>query len=237
MSRQMALQRLSITWTFLTHWWAQLISKSVRLYVENVVADERYVVKENNNFVNVWIRQSELRGKVGEVEPEGAETFPITTAQKQTLLMELLQLNNEWVNNALFDPENRKIIADALAFPELHIPDENQRIKQARETQVMIGSPDQPGQFVPIEPDVDDDNTHILTLKNFLVSENGLDLKVTNPEAYLWNVQHLQMHIQHLMSTQMPAAPAPQGPPGAKINPPKVGAPPAPPAPPAPQGT
>lgn len=211
MSRQMALQRLSITWTFLTHWWASLMEKCVKLYVKNVVADERYVVREKNNYINVWIRQSDLRGKVGEVEPEGAETFPTTTAQKQALLLQLMQLNNDFVNAALFDPENRKIIADALAFPELHIPDEDQRIKQMREIQVMLGggAANTPPQPVEIEPDVDEDNTHIATARDFLVSETGLDCKVTNPMGYQFIVNHLKEHIMHV---QMTMAPPPQEP-------------------------
>jgi hypothetical protein len=223
MSRQMALQRLSITWTFLTHWWAKLMDKCVRLYVENVVSDERYVTMEKNNYVNVWIRQSELRGKVGEVEPEGAETFPTSTAQKQALLMQLMQLNNAFVNSALFDPENRKIIADALAFPELHIPDEDQRIKQMREIQVMLGTGDNPGQFVPIEPEVDDDATHISAAKDWAVSEGGLDSKVTNPEGYAFVIQHIVMHQNNLAAQQPPPmpgqAPGQKGPPQ-QIHPP-----------------
>lgn len=222
MSRQMALQRLSITWTFLTHWWARLKDKCVRLYVENVIADERYVVREKNNYVNVWIRQSELRGKVGEVEPEGAETFPTSIAQKQALLMQLMQLNNDFVNAAIFDPENRKIIADALAFPELHIPDEDQRIKQMREIQVMLGTGETPGQPVMIEPEVDSDEVHIKTAKDWAVSEYGLDAKVTNPEGYQFIIQHIQQHQQNMAMTQAPvlSSPGQNGPPQGKVQPP-----------------
>jgi hypothetical protein len=230
MSHANALQRLSISWTFLTHWWAELMGKCVTLFVENVVSDQRYVMREKNNYVNVWIRQSELRGKVGDVEPEGAETFPITTAQKQSLLMQLIGLNNEMLNAALFDPENRKIIADALAFPELHIPDEDQRIKQMREIQVMLGSGNRPGIPVAIEPDVDDDHTHIVSLKDYMVSEAGLDCKVTNPEGYQYMLEHLQMHLQHEALTQMPLGPSGQqgGPapqPGQQNQPKKIQSP------------
>lgn len=225
MSHNNALQRLSISWTLLVNWWGQMMDKCVRLYVENVVQDEKFVQRTKNSYVNVWIRQSELRGKVGEVEPEAAETFPTTIAQKQSLLMQLMQLNNAWVNAALFDPENRKVIADALAFPELHIPDEDQRIKQVREIQTMLGDGINPGVFVPIEPEVDEDPTHISTARDWAVSEAGLDAKVTNPQGYAFVIQHIMMHQQHLAMTQAPPPiPGQQGPPQ-KINTPPVTAP------------
>lgn len=200
MSRQNALQRLSICWTMVTHWYAKMIEKCVRLYVECVVADEKYVVKNQNNYVNVWIRQSELTGKVGDVEAEGAETFPVTTGQKQSLLFKLMGLNNELINAALFAVPNRKILADALSFPELEIPDENQRIKQSKESNWMV----EKLQYVDIEPDVDDDNIHIETLKDFLTSSVGLDLKISNPEAYGLNIQHLQAHLKNKGPNQVP---------------------------------
>lgn len=226
-SRQMAMQRLSITWTMLNYWWASLMEKCVKLYVETLVTDERYVIKEKENYVNVWIRQEELTGKVGEVEAEGAETFPVTTAQKQGLLFKLIGLNNEMLNAALFDVENRKVVADSLSFPELSIPDENQRIKQAREIQWMVDK----HQETPIEPNVDDDNIHILVLRDFMCSAKGLDLKVNDPQSYSLLDMHLNMHLQNQamkMSPNnpilpgnlqppvpIPGQPAPQGPPNA----------------------
>jgi hypothetical protein len=198
-SRQMALQRLSISWSYVVQWWTKLIEKSVHLFVENVVADEKYVIKENNNYINIWIRQAEMTGKVGDVEPEGSEMFPTTIMQKQDLFMKLLGLNDDMIKSVLFDPENRRMIADILGDPNLYVPGEDQRIKQAREIQMMIKT----SQVVPIETAVDDDDVHIGALKNFMVGAVGLDLKMTNPQAYQALTQHLQMHQQNQMMQQM----------------------------------
>ncbi len=211
MSRQMALQRLSITWTMFAHWWARLIEKCVRIYVENLLADEHYVSKNKNNYVNVWVRQSELTGKVGEVEAEAAETFPVTLGQKQSLLFKLISLNNDLINAALFNVENRKIISEVLSFPELSIPDEAQRVKQMRETQYIIDKTTQ----VPIEPLIDDNDVHIEVLRDFMAGEAGADIKTTNPQVYSLLMDHLQAHmqskIQDLQPANLtsPAAPAP----------------------------
>lgn len=201
MSRQMALQRLSITWTMFSHWWARVIDKCVRIYVENVISDEHYVSKNKGNYVNVWIRQSELNGKVGEVEAESAETFPVTLGQKQSLLFKLMGLNNDLVNAALFSVENRKIIADVLAFPELTIPDEAQRTKQMREIQTMIDKK------IPVEiqPEIDETDVHIEVLKDFMAGDKGHDLQITDPDSYNLLLAHLMAH-QQVQQQQIMAA-------------------------------
>jgi hypothetical protein len=77
-SRSQALQRLTITWKFVTIWWAEMTDKAVKSYVENMVGDERYVQdKGGSNFVNVWIRQIQLTGKTGEAYPESSESLPV----------------------------------------------------------------------------------------------------------------------------------------------------------------
>ncbi len=195
-SRQMALQRLTITWSFVVFWWCKMMEKCVRMFIKNMVEDEHFATrdKSSDNYINIWIRRSELNGHVGEVEVEGSESFPVSTPQKQQLLLQLLQLGNQFIETALFDPENRKEIADVLSYPNLYIPGEDQRIKQAREIQVMIKT----GQVTPPEPEIDDDEIHITTTKIFLVGEHGMDLKTTNPQVYEAIKQHLILHQQSL---------------------------------------
>jgi hypothetical protein len=111
--------------------------------------------------------------------------------QKQGLFYQLLQLNNQFINNALFDPENRRIIADLVGFTELYIPGEEQQIKQATEIGDMLrGTP------VPIDPIVDDSVIHVEVCRNYLASEKGIELKKVNPQAYQLIEQHLQQHMQ-----------------------------------------
>jgi hypothetical protein len=193
-SRQMALQRLSISWSLFVVAWSKLMEKATHLYVENMIDDERFTVSDPNkkdNYVNVWIRKADLTGHVGEVEPEGADMFPVSTPQKQSLFFKLLEMNNEFINAALFDSENRRLIADLLGFTDLEIPGEDQRTKQAIEIVQLI-------QGLPIQVDifVDDHNVHIETCRHFLVGSKGMDLKTTNPQGYTIIEQHLQQHIQ-----------------------------------------
>lgn len=194
-SRTQALQRLSIAWSLFVIAWSKLMEKCVHMYVENMIDDERYTIPDANrkdNYVNVWIRKADLTGHVGEVEPEGADSFPISTPQKQTLFFKLVELNNEFINAALFDPENRRLIADLLAFPDIQIPGEVQRMKQCAEIADMIK-----GMPVQIDPLVDDGPIHIEVCKNFLAGQRGLDMKKTDPQTYMLIEQHLQMHVQN----------------------------------------
>jgi hypothetical protein len=192
-SRQQAVQRLSISYDLFQTAWAKLMEKSVHLYVENMIDDERYTVPDPNkkdSYVNVWIRKADMTGHVGEVEPESG-SFPVTLMQKQALFFKLLELNNEFINAALFDPENRRLIADLVAMSDLEIPGENQRVKQCVEiADIIKGLP------VNVDPLVDDGPIHEDVLKNFLVGARGLDLKKTNPQAYAMVEQHLQQHMQ-----------------------------------------
>lgn len=194
-SRTMALQRLSIAWALFVVHWAKLMEKCVHLYVENMIDDEKFTVPDKDkkdSYVNVWIRKAELTGHVGEVEPEGADAFPVSTPQKQSLFFKLVELNNPMINSALFAPQNRRVIADLLAFPDLEIPGEDQRMKQCSEIVQMVKI----GMSVPIDAIVDDNEVHIETCRFFLASTRGLELKNQNPSAYMAVEQHLQMHIQ-----------------------------------------
>jgi hypothetical protein len=193
-SRTMALQRLSIAWTFFVVAWAKLMEKCVHLYVENMIDDERFTVPDptqKDNYVNVWIRKADMTGHVGEVEPEGADSFPISTPQKQTLFFKLVELNNEFINAALFATPNRRVIADLLSFTDLDIPGDEQITKQAIEIADIIK-----GQPVQVDPIVDDNGVHIEMCRYFLAGQRGLDLKKTNPQAYMMVEQHLQQHLQ-----------------------------------------
>jgi hypothetical protein len=193
-SRQMALQRLTISWNFFVLGWSKLMEKTTHMYVENMIDDERYSVPDPNkkdSYVNVWIRKADLTGHVGEVEPEGADSFPVSTPQKQALFFKLLELNNDFINTALFDSENRRLIADLLGFSDLEIPGEDQRIKQACEIiDIIRGMP------VQVDPLVDDAPIHIETCKHFLVGQRGIEMKKSNPQAYMMIEQHLQQHMQ-----------------------------------------
>jgi hypothetical protein len=212
-SRQMALQRLSIAWTYIVDWWVRTISGSVELYKECVVEDERYTKFENGNYINVWIKQSEMNGKIGGVEAEASETFPVSQTQIKDLLLRLIELNNENINTALYNPENSKIIQDALALTELRIPGEDQRIKQSSEINELLknGPISENQSTIPVEPLVDDHAIHMSILKSFMVSEIGMEEKRVNPEGYANLNAHMLEHQMVMQAQLMQAMMSQQG--------------------------
>jgi Zn finger protein HypA/HybF involved in hydrogenase expression len=196
-SRQQALQRLQITWQLFCIYWAKLMEKCVHMYVENMIDDERFVQPDptnKDNYVNVWIRKGEMTGHVGEVEPEGADQFPMSITQKQAIFFKLLEYQNEGINSVLFDPSNRRYVADLTGFTELVIPGEDQRIKQCVEIdEILKGIP------IQVEPLVDDHAVHMMALKEYMNGPQGMDLKMKNPQGYAMLTQHLQEHQQAAM--------------------------------------
>ena len=224
-SRQMALQRLSIVWNLITDWWVRTISGCVEMYVETIVEDEKYTQFKDGNFINVWIKRSSMQGKIGGVEPEASESFPISLAQKKDLIMKLMEMNNEFLNAALYKPENARLIQDVLALNEFKLPGEEQRVKQIMEINDLIkegAAPIPTGQIgpdgkpilqstVPIDPNTDDDPVHIATLISFMVDLPGLDIMRENPQGYANLTAHLQEHQRDLMMKTMAAGATPPG--------------------------
>lgn len=199
-SRKMALQRLSICWTFLVEWWISTIQGLVELYITCLTEDEKFATYENGNYVNVWIRMSELQGKTGGVESEASENFPVTLSQKQAIISKMMEMNNEYINSVLYNPENAEVIKEFFALTELKIPGSAQRIKQFSEIQDLLqaGSsgiePVDGRSAVPVEPMIDDHAVHIAVCKGLLVDPVGMDLKKQAPLGYAQVEAHMNEH-------------------------------------------
>jgi hypothetical protein len=174
--------------------------------------DEKYVERQGTNYVNVWIRQVQLQGKVGKVEPESSETLPISAAQKLDILFKLIELNNPILNEVIYSPENAEFVAQSLGYPDVKIPGEVQRQKQFEEIKVMLMSDPidmGTGEFMPsveVEPELDDHVAHIAVCKTFL-SQYWSSLRTENPGGYLNIMSHLKMHLalqqQQMMLSQI----------------------------------
>lgn len=219
-SRNFALQRLGNHWTNVKFLWADTMGKACRLFVTKLLEDEKFVKKNGNAFQTVWIKKAELTGKVGNVEPDPSEQFPLSWSQKRDLFMQLITMQNPVIGQIMLHPNNSQNTKDALGFPEFYIPGEEDRTKQLveiRKLSLVSGDsfpPDSQQSTVPIDPNVDEHPTHIQVIKLFAVSEEGLYLKETNPAAYLNIILHLKEH-------EAAMAPPPQMQPQGQQQPPQ----------------
>lgn len=200
MSRSQALQRLGTIWKFITVWWAQTMGKAVVSFHENMLTDEKIVKKNGQRFENVWIRKADMQGSIGQVEPEVGDNFPSSQAQKRDLLIQLMQLNNEYINSAIFSTENATITSELLGFREFSIPGEADRAKQLEEiNELLVAEPlDEMGQIPSIQVDMELDNHQIEaeTGINWLKSDIGRDARVNNPAGYANVRAHIIQHQQ-----------------------------------------
>lgn len=211
-AKNQALQRLSIIWKIICVTYAEVMAKATKAYKQDLKEDEFFVQEQGEGtYVNVWIRQENLRGQIGDVRPELSEQFPMTWGQISARIMELLTMNNQAFTSWLLHPENVKLIYQTIGVDDLYIPGEDQRDKQLYEISQMILTPpimtDQidptTGQMImqstiPIE-EIDDDMIHSEVVKTFLNSTVGIDLKRTNAQAYQNIMIHYQMHQMRLM--------------------------------------
>jgi hypothetical protein len=200
-SRAQALQRLNITWTMLKHWWANTTFAAVNLYIADMMEDEKIVsrsAQSSTGFVNEWIRQASLTGKIGRVEPDADEELPTSFSQVKQTLLDLITLNSDAINEGLFHPQNTKIIARAIGLPDVYIPGQDARDKEyAVIAELLKSGPLPDGQpTIPVEPFVDDNMVAIQTIKSFLNTSEGLMIKQSNPMGYQNVVARLMAHMQ-----------------------------------------
>jgi hypothetical protein len=202
MSRNQALQRLQNYWKLLNTWWTTIMGKVVPEYVKEMKGDDKFVKAQGKNFVNVWIRKNELEGgSIGQVEPESSEQFPTSWAQKKDLLIQVLTLKNPILDEALFHPENANLVAQALGFPEVYVPGDEDRTKQLFEVSRMLAT----GQFIEIEPEVDNHPVHIEVIRAWMNSDVGQEVKFTNPQGYALTLEHLRAHLMIIAGTPAPS--------------------------------
>lgn len=232
MNRAQSLQRLQTPWKTFTFWWKNIFGKVVPAYIKDMAGDE-YFSKETspNNYVKVAIERAKLSGKIGSVELEAAEELPLTSAQVKDVLMQLVQMNNPMVLNALTIPQNLPLFAKAIGLNSFVLPGEEDREKQIEEISVLsqaapmdTGLPNSDGsgpQMVSsIEPElfVDDHGIQSRVCREWLVSETGRLCKINNKAGYQNVLLHLRAHMEAMQQLQalMGGAPSPDGNPDEK---------------------
>jgi len=212
MSRAQALQRLQTPWKMINLWWKELWGKVIDSYIKDSVDDEHFTKKDyQGNHIKVFIKKSELEGKIGSIEIEGSEQIPSTWQQKKDNLMALIGLNNQMINEALFSTENIKLLREATGIQEFVIPGDEFRIKQNEEIRELLDSEPFPDgtPSVPIDVELDDHAIEAETCRTWLVSDAGRLAKIENQAGYLNVLLHYKMHmmqVQLQMQAQMTAA-------------------------------
>lgn len=231
MSRAQALQRLQNVWKSLSIWWKNTMAKSVLSYIKEMSEDERLVERDKQqNYVNVFIRKSELQGKIGDIELESSENLPVSWAQVKDVVMKILELNNPIIMDALFDPANLPLVTEALGLVDFKLPGDDSRQKQHEEIQqllesepipqpldlmtqmaMMQGMPPPPPQEMPsveVDQELDEHPIESEVCRTFLISEQGRLAKIENPRGYMNVLLHYKLHVQAMMPP--PGAPMPQ---------------------------
>lgn len=199
MSRQQALQRLSIVWKFLSYWWADTFKNATDQYRDMLEWEDKLTEEQNGVYQTTKVSPHELQGEIGEVFPESSEQFPISWAQQKDLIIQLMGMNSEEINTALFSPQNSGILARALGFRDFIIPYEADRYKQLQEIQEILR-----GEPVQIDPEIDNHAIEFEVCKTWLTSDPGQTMKRENPNLYFAVQNHALEHKQSMMMQQQP---------------------------------
>ncbi len=226
MSRAQALQRLQNHWKMMTSWWKGIFGKAIPMFINEVREDEKDVQRDSNgSFINVFIRKSELEGKIGKVELEANENLPITWNQRKDVIMQILNAGNPEILKILGSPENLPIIREAIGLDDFFVPGEDDRSKQLDEIKLLLNSEPIPqpavgpmGELVnnevpsvEIDPDYDDHQVQFEICRHWIISEEGRQAKTENPDGYRNVLLHGKLHLNEMQMEAMNEQMAQQG--------------------------
>lgn len=218
MSNSNARQRLQNQWTMFRIFNKNTWGKAIPMYMKMVQYDEKDVSKDKDgNFINIFIRKSEMEGKIGKIELESNENLPYSWSQVRDTFMKLVELNNPQTMQILTDPNNLEMFAEYLGLDDLTIPGWEDREKQYNEIKILLNSqplptdePDMPQvSSVDIDPIYDNHEVHFTVVKKWIISEAGQQAKIDNNAGWINIMLHGKMHLQQI---QMSMAPPPTDP-------------------------
>jgi len=227
-SLEQAMGRMTLVWKQMREAEAREITLAVECFRRNRSEDVEMVVEgDGRAYQSEYIRLGEIRGNVV-VRPTADEDFPASFGQVRQAIEQVIGSKDAELQSILAAPVNRPILSHYLGLPDLVDPDGDNRSKQFREIdQLMQGTPGigSQGQVQPsIAPEVLVDNhaVHIAAVREWAVSQAGLQAKAARPEGYANVIAHLLAHMdaEQAMAEQMQqrrsqvqAAGAPSAPP------------------------
>jgi len=224
-SRAYALQRLSLPFEYYSDFYKETIALATRRAIKTQIADEKFTKPIGvDSFQTVWMKQADSKGKFDLMIEQVSSSVPISWEQKRSVMIQLLTMNSPEIMQLLGSTDNLSAVLQLSGLGgTIKVPNELQRIKQLQELIQLLNAaptevPDPSGAInpidgmpvtimkstVPIEPNVDEDESHIDTLRDFMVSQSGLDHKDNNPAGYANCLAHFNEHREHMIMMSMP---------------------------------
>ena len=201
-SREQAMGRLSMVARQMREAEAREMTLAIEAFRRNRTADAELVVSaKGGGYRSEFIRLNEIRGNVI-ATPVSDDDFPSSWSQTHDAVMQLLGSRDEEMLKVLGHPINRGTLQNTLGLPDFLDPTEDNRSKQFREIEALLNSEALPGPggtllpSIAPETEVDDHGTHIETLREWAVSDAGLENKCANPAGYANVIAHLREHVR-----------------------------------------
>lgn len=230
-AREQAMGRLSRVWSVMRETEARLMTLGIECFKRNRLEDVEIPEAAHGGFRSDHIRLADVRGNAV-ARPSADEDFPQSWSARRDTIMQLLASKDPELLEVIGAPVNRPILKHYIGLPELVDPGEENRAKQARETDALLASAPVAGQDgeprPTIMPDalVDDHALHIQAIKDWAVSDAGVTAKAARPAGYANVLAHLVAHMDaaeavaarqaqraaQVRAAAAPQSPAPQGP-------------------------
>ena len=220
MARQQALGRLSLFWRQIKQFHAELMLAAVNVFRLNRTQDvEQVLFHRSGDFASRFIHLGDLKGNVT-VHAE-ADAFPVSWTDVRQNVLQLMQSSDPYIQQLLAHPLNAEQVKNYIGAPGLVLPEGDNRSKQFRELDLLLRSEPvfDPAlgvwlPAVPTDPLVDEHGVHLQTLREWAVSDDGIEAKHSNPAGYANAMAHLLQH-QRDLALQNASPPVPPGSPPA----------------------
>lgn len=224
--RDLALGRKGIHWIYLTQFWSDVAEQQMDILAEHAEEDLYFQTKQQNGeMTGVTVTLADLKGGKAKVYVEMDEKFPMLIEQQREIYMTLVQSGDERFGEVLNHPKNIEYGKQMTGLTKLHIPGEDDRIKQQKEIQQLIesqptelegGEGEEPNLEPSIMPEREVDNHEIQAeeCRDYLVSTEGMRMKEVNPMGYanvlLHLVAHQQLAIEKMQELRALSTPPPE---------------------------
>ncbi|MGH9482230.1 MAG: hypothetical protein ACRD1L_09065, partial [Terriglobales bacterium] len=200
-SRDQAMGRLQLVWKQMREGEAKEMTLAVECFRRNRTEDVEMVVEgKSGAYHSEYIRLGEVRGNVV-ARPTADEDFPQSWGSVRDTLVQMMQSKDPELLQIIGAPVNRPIVSHYLGLPDLVDPSDDNRAKQYIEIEALMQSQPVAGPDGKLQPSiapelhVDDHAVHIQTIKDWAVTEPGLQAKATRPPGYANVLAHLLAHM------------------------------------------